>query len=102
LTEKRPRIEPKALSEIVPSVLKEIEGGRGGEALREVRAAWPEIVGAMEARRAKPVALREGTLDVSVESAALRHHLSTFRGGDILEALRRRFPKAGIRAVRFR
>ncbi len=97
---RRPYSEPEPPSRDLPRLLREILP-RKGSAIESLRRAWPGVVGAQTAARARPVALREGTLTVRVVSAALKHDLSTFRGEEILGALAAAVPEAHLRAVRY-
>ena len=95
------RPDPQAVTEILPGVLRELRPKNRGN-LDAFRAAWEEVVGGESARRARVVAYGNGTLVVEVASAAVKHHLATFRAAEILAELGRRVPRAGLRAIRYR
>jgi len=97
----RRRPDPQALAEILPSVLRALKPKNRGH-LEAFRTAWQEVVGKDSARRARVVSYANGTLVVEVASAAVKHHLATFRAAEILVELRRRVPAAGLRAIRYR
>jgi hypothetical protein len=98
---KRPYGQPKALREVLGGVLRGLRGAAGGEA-GKVRDLWPEVVGAPTAAKTRVASLEDGTLTVEVASSALKHHLSTFLSGEILEALGRKLPALRIRAIRYK
>jgi len=96
------RREPEPVGAILPSLLKDLAASGGGATLRSVQEAWSEVVGGEAGKRSRPASLKGGILVVETDSSALKHHLSTFRGGEILGALRLRFPGVAFRAIRFR
>ncbi|NJN14429.1 MAG: DUF721 domain-containing protein [Planctomycetes bacterium] len=98
---KRPYSEPEAISAFLPKVLREIRPPRRG-ALEQLRAAWVAAAGEAAARGTKVVSCESGTLHVKVTSAALRHHLATFRNEELLKALGEALPAARIRSIRYR
>lgn len=99
-TGRRPYKEPQRVSELLPRLMREIVP-RPGSALDALRRAWPGVVGASTASRARPTGLKEGTLTVRVASAAVKHDLSVFRGGEVLRALADAVPEAHLRAIRY-
>lgn len=67
---------------------------------REISASWEGIVGPDVAARTKPVKLKEGVLEVEVNHGAWLQELR-FRAGEVAVILRKHFPTAGVRVVRF-
>ena len=69
--------------------------------LREeaIRRQWPEIVGAEAARRSRPLALRQGVLQVSVDNSPWLQEL-TLRAGAIAALLHERHGSV-VNGVRF-
>ena len=69
--------------------------------LREeaMRRDWPEVVGIDAARRSRPLALRQGTLQVSVDNSPWLQEL-TLRAGAITARLHERYG-AAVQGVRF-
>lgn len=92
-----PYREPEPVGEILPNVLKGLRP-KAGDPLRAVCERWPGVVGEATARRARPVALKDGELTVEVASAALRQHLAVFRRAEILKAL----SESGVNRLRCR
>ncbi len=64
-----------------------------------IRREWPQTVGAEAARRTRPGALRQGTLEVSVDNSPWLQEL-TMRCAAIAAALRKRHGSA-VTGVRF-
>ena len=64
-----------------------------------IRRDWLQIVGADAARRSRPLALRQGTLQVSVDNSPWLHEL-TLRSAAIAAALHERYGTA-VDDVRF-
>jgi predicted nucleic acid-binding Zn ribbon protein len=95
------RREPAPLSEIVPDVLREVRPRRRA-VLERARKAWREVVGEPAGSRTRVTALDGGVLEVEVASAALKHHLATFRREEILSGLRERLGAAAPTRLRFR
>jgi predicted nucleic acid-binding Zn ribbon protein len=76
--------------------------------LARVQRVWAEAVGEAVAREAEPVAVRDATLTVACRSAVWAHELDLMSGevvaalnealgGPVLDALRCRADRAGIR-----
>jgi hypothetical protein len=63
-----------------------------------IRRQWAEIVGSDAARRSRPAALRQGTLEISVDNSPWLQEL-TMRAGTIAAALKGRYGSA-VAAVR--
>jgi len=81
------RRRPRALGDLVPRVLGEL-GLEGAGALVRVVERWEAVVGPEVARHARPAALRDGALEVSVDSSVWCQELQLQRER-ILAALRR-------------
>src|SRR5713101_8203673 len=64
-----------------------------------IRRDWTQIVGSDAARRSRPGALRQGTLEVSVDNSPWLQEL-TLRSSAIVAALRKRHGSA-VTGVRF-
>ena len=92
--------EPARIGDLLPGILRGLRPRRRA-LLESVRAAWPEIVGESVAGKSRVASLSEGVLRVELESAALKQHLSTFRNAEILEELKKRFPAAAFKGVRY-
>ena len=97
----RRRLDPSAIRELVPSILKDLRGP-AGDRVERARRAWTEIVGEAMARRTRVVGVGQGFLQVVVASAALKHDLVTFRAETILAGLREKLPEWRLRGVRYR
>ena len=66
--------------------------------VQRLRRAWPDMAGADVARRAKPQALVNGCLSVSVDNSPWLHEL-TLRAPELTERVRAQFP--GVQSLRF-
>lgn len=68
----------------------DLQGGRLGRLVQEgeVFSRWPELVGEVIAQRARPIALRDGTLVLAVEGAAWANEFHLMKPR-LLETLRR-------------
>ena len=64
--------------------------------------AWREIAGEATARHSRVTAYREGSVEVTVDSAALLQELSSFRKTELLAALSVRMTSITVRDLRFR
>ncbi|MGQ0613603.1 MAG: DUF721 domain-containing protein [Planctomycetaceae bacterium] len=97
---KRPYREPEPIADILGGVLQGMRPRTAG-ALRKLREAWPAIAGADVAAKARLASLEGGVLRLQLASAALRHHLATFRSTELLARLREVAPEAHLRSLRF-
>lgn len=64
-------------------------------------AIWEKAVPKRVLPHARPVSLRSGTLYINVANSAWSQELS-FLSDEILQAIRREVPEAGVRKLRFR
>lgn len=94
-------MEPSAVGEFVPAVLKGIRPRRGS-VLEQVRRGWAAAAGPPVAKRTRVAGFERGVLTIEVASAALKHDLATFRQGELLEALAKALPGPLVRELRFR
>ena len=69
--------------------------------LARIQEAWVVVAGEKTAARSKITSLEGGVLRIELHSAALKHHLATFRSAELIEELNRRFPEAGVRTLKF-
>lgn len=79
---------------ILAGALRRLAGDLGG-----VLQVWPAVVGGSVAEHATPVALRDGTLKVSCDSAVWASEVAHL-GGSIVDGLRQRLPGAGVARIR--
>jgi hypothetical protein len=86
---------PQAIGDLLSSALPGL-GHRLME--QEIRHAWPEVAGAEAARRAQPVKLVNGCLEIAVDNSPWLHEL-TLRTVELTGRLSARFPH--VRGVRF-
>lgn len=100
---RRPRgsRQPRLIGELLPGVLKGLRGPKGSR-MERLRPVWVEVAGEPTAARTRLSGLESGVLTVEVESAALKHHLTTFRRETLLGQLQERLPDLPLRDLRFR
>lgn len=67
-----------------------------------ILATWPSIVGEKLALNAEAVSFDAGVLYVNVKNSTLYSLLERNEKGRLLKALKQKFPKVDIRAIRFR
>ena len=82
---RRPSGPPERVGALVPSVLRDLGLDESARALR-IQEGWPDAVGAEVASHARPVALRNGELEVAVDSSAWCQTLR-LRAPELLDAL---------------
>lgn len=94
-----PGRDPRGVGDVLADLTR--ESGWDKELAREdVVLAWAEVAGDDTARHTRPVAYSEGTLTVQADSTAWAKQLQLMRA-HILSEIIRRFPEAGVTAVRF-
>jgi predicted nucleic acid-binding Zn ribbon protein len=76
---------PERVGALVPSVLRDLGLDESARALR-ILEGWPGAVGAEVASHARPIALRNGALEVAVDSSAWCQTLR-LRAPQLLDAL---------------
>jgi hypothetical protein len=85
---------PRAVADLLPTALPDL-AGRLIE--REIRRAWPALVGPDAARRTQARALENGCLTIVVDNSPWLHEL-TLRREEFLARVAERFD--GVRALR--
>ncbi len=93
-------IEPTALRELVPGVLRGIQPRR--RTLEKVGSAWEAVAGEATATRTRVVDFSRGVLTLEVASSALKHDLLTFRKNQLLDGLKERLPDVRVRDLKCR
>lgn len=94
-----PGRDPKGVGDVLSALTR--EAGWDKELAREdVVTAWSDVAGEDTARHTRPVAFSEGTLTVQADSTAWAKQLQLMRA-HILSEIVRRFPEAGVDAIRF-
>jgi hypothetical protein len=86
---------PRIVGELLVSAMPQLEDRL---LVQRLRRAWPGLVGAAIACRARPEALVEGCLQVVVDNSPWLHEM-TLRGPELAARLRAEFP--AVRSVRF-
>lgn len=92
--------DPEKLGVLVPRVLEDLGLDASLRVLRVVER-WEEAVGPEIARHCRPAALRDGTLEVEVDTSVWAQQLQ-LRVPEILAALARVLGEEAPRALRFR
>jgi predicted nucleic acid-binding Zn ribbon protein len=92
--------DPRRVGDFLQGILRSANPRRRG-GLYELTEAWSRAAGPEVARRSRIVELKRDVLTVSVESAALRQELETFRKEEILRRLNAEFTKriASLRCI---
>ena len=94
-----PGRDPRGVGDVLAALTR--EAGWDKELAREdVVRAWSDVAGDDTARHTRPVAFSEGTLTVQADSTAWAKQLQLMRA-HILSEIVRRFPEAGVDAIRF-
>lgn len=94
-----PGRDPKGVGDVLASLTR--EAGWDSQLAREdLVLAWADVAGEDTAQHTRPVAFQEGTLTVQADSTAWAKQLQIMRSHILSEVLRR-FPEAGVTAVRF-
>ncbi|MDW4574383.1 DciA family protein [Microbacterium sp. M3] len=91
--------DPRGVGDVLADLTR--EAGWDAQLAREdVVRAWAEVAGDDTAQHTRPVAFTEGTLTVQADSTAWAKQLQLMRA-HILSEIVRKFPEAGVDAVRF-
>lgn len=94
-----PGRDPRGMGDVLAQLTR--EAGWDKELAREdVVRAWSDVAGEDTARHTRPVAFSEGSLTVQADSTAWAKQLQLMRA-HILSEIVRRFPDAGVEAIRF-
>lgn len=68
----------------------------------QILLAWPELIGKQLSPMTRAISFIDGVLLVKVQNATLYSLLSQYERPKLLNALKKRFPHAEIRALLFR
>ena len=91
--------DPRGVGDVLAVVTREA-GWEPQLAREDVVRTWAEVAGADTAQHTRPVAFTEGTLTVQADSTAWAKQLQLMRA-QILSEIVRRYPEAGVEAIRF-
>jgi predicted nucleic acid-binding Zn ribbon protein len=94
-----PGRDPRGVADVLSDLTRE-SGWDAQLAREDVVRAWDQVAGEDTARHTRPVAFSDGTLTVQADSTAWAKQLQLMRV-QILSEIVRRFPEAGVDAVRF-
>ncbi len=90
---------PQRLGDLISEFLK-TSGIRQRGDRKQLADAWSHAVGPSAARRSRVVSLRNGTLTVAVDSAALRQELEMFRRTEVLRRVQEAYPGKRVVALK--
>lgn len=95
----RDRIEPRALSDLLPKVYP----GKEPDDVRVIRAFqwWEKAVPPRVLANARPVRISRGVLTIHTATSVWANELKMLEP-QLLESLHRRSPKAGVRSLRIK
>jgi predicted nucleic acid-binding Zn ribbon protein len=94
-----PGRDPRGVGDVLAALTREA-GWESQLAREDVVRAWAEVAGEDTAKHTRPVAFQDHTLTVQADSTAWAKQLQLMRA-QILSEIIRRFPEAGVDAVRF-
>ncbi|HAN23296.1 MAG: DUF721 domain-containing protein [Microbacterium sp.] len=94
-----PGRDPKGLGDVVDALTRDA-GWTGALAREDIILQWREVAGAETAQHTRPLSLDDGRLTVECDSTAWAKQLTLMRA-QIVSEITRRFPDAGVDAVRF-
>lgn len=94
-----PGRDPRGIGDVL-SALTQASGWEPQLAREDLVRTWHDVAGADTAAHTRPVALDAGTLTVQADSTAWAKQLQLMRA-HILSEILRRFPEAGVEAIRF-
>lgn len=97
---RRSQSEPERIGRLVPRVLEDL-GFEGVARIVQIAERWEEAVGPEIARHCQPAALRDGTLEATVDSSAWCQQLR-LQTPEILGALKQVFGVDAPTALRLR
>ncbi len=90
----------RSLKQLLPSVLRQISR-RHDERPDLILAAWPMLIGQRLSPMTKAVSFIDGVLTIKVRNSSLLSLLAQHERSRLLKELRKRFPNAVIRNIRF-
>lgn len=90
----------KSLKQLLPSLMRQI-GSNHNQRPDLILAAWPSLIGERLAPMTKAVSLIDGVLTIKVKNSSLLSLLTQHESPRLLKELRKKFPNATIRSIRF-
>ncbi len=90
----------KNLRQLLPAILRQI-GKRHEERPDLILAAWPSVIGERLSPMTRAVSFIEGILTIKVRNSSLLSLLAQHERHKLLKELRKKFPNAKIRNIRF-
>lgn len=92
---------PRPLGEAISQFISE-RGLAGSQGLVTLNELWKEIVGDDIGKRTKVAGIRNGTLEIGVQSSALLNELVGFYGDEFLGLVQADDRGKRVKAIRFR
>lgn len=96
-----PRTAEKPVGDVLKKILPKL-GLDQQVRQNELVTAWPEIVGKVVAKHARPVSLRDGILTVGVDNSMWLSELSRYQKPLLLRKVRDHLGKTAVKDVLFR
>jgi hypothetical protein len=90
----------KHLKNLAPSFVRQL-GARYEERPDLLLAAWPSVIGSRFASMTKAVSFVDGILTIKVKNSSLLSLLAQHERLRLCKELRKKFPKAALRDIRF-
>ncbi|GAA3637423.1 DciA family protein [Microbacterium awajiense] len=94
-----PGRDPHGVGDVIADLTRQ-SGWDAQLAREDVVRTWAEVAGEETSRHTRPVAFSDGVLTIQADSTAWAKQLQLMRA-QILSEIVRRFPEAGVDAVRF-
>jgi len=91
--------DPHGVGDVLDSLTRDA-GWEPQLARADISRTWAEVAGTETAQHTRPVALDAGLLTVQADSTAWAKQLQFMRA-QVLTEIMRRFPEAGVDAIRF-
>lgn len=96
-----PRLEPDlSLRASLAKIFTKLDSAAGRE-IESIRKSWPDIAGESAARHSRPGMLREGFLEINVDSSAWLQEIKRWHGVEMLAKIQSRAGKGTVKALRF-
>lgn len=91
--------EPVSIGDVIKNVVKYLEDNNRGWYL-ELEKEWPDLVGTVIARHARPGRVDKQTLVIFVDSAVWLNELVRYERLKMMEKLKSRFGESRIKTIR--
>ena len=92
--------EVKKLGDMLSNTVLSVK--RAGKRNKNLREKWKNVAGEVISEHTEVGVVRNGVLNIEVDSATWLHHISSFKKEELLKSIQKEFKRGYISDIKFR